>query len=323
VSTLERKLAVPVPVGDIFRVSDVAGLAAELEGRRRVSAVVGATEALDSVDREEADMYGVLLPLRKGNPDREALFCVHPVRGLSWSYAGLVPHVDPEIGIYGLQSPAATEPDYRAVSIRRMASRYVEEIKQVQKHGPYHLVGWSLGGVIAHEIAVQLQELGDEVAALVLLDSYLDVDKDEIYRELNAAFGISLSDFVSPGGTSDALDEFHRRVVEFVGESLAPSLQQLRGLTSAAVEAARLIKEHAPRVFSGNMVYFAAQEQGEDPSGARQWRPHVDGTIDIVPLPFTHDELGTPRALGIVGDAVNGVLTGKEVSKRDWRTTQE
>jgi len=308
VSVLERMLAVRIPVAVLFRTSDVAGLAAEIDRRRTVSAFVGSSEGFGSVELGDADMFGVLLPLRRGLPDRPSLFCIHPIQGLSWNYAGLVPRVDSGIGIYGLQSPRAAEHDFRAGSVRQLAIRYVEEIKQVQASGPYNLVVWSFGGMIAHEIAVQLQERGDEVASLFLMDSFLRVDEEEVVLGLSEDFGIPVSEMQLFDDESEEVRNFHRRITEFVGESLAPSLRQLRGLVSAALDVPRLINAHQPRVFSGNVVYFAAKEQGVDADGALQWTSYVGGAMEVVRVAFSHGDLGTPQALGVVGDVVNSVL---------------
>jgi aspartate racemase len=51
-----------------------------------------------------------------------------------------------------------------------MAAHYVREITSFQTEGPFYLVGYSLGGVIAFEIAQQLHRLGRRVALLALLD---------------------------------------------------------------------------------------------------------------------------------------------------------
>ncbi|MGW2086269.1 thioesterase domain-containing protein [Streptomyces sp. NPDC001880] len=94
-------------------------------------------------------------------------------------------------------------------SVKEMAADYIEQIRRVQKSGPYHLLGWSLRGVAAHEMAVQLQEAGEEVAALVVLDAYplvsweQDVDQPEQLEVVDwtdavlrtgERFGLDLSD---------------------------------------------------------------------------------------------------------------------------------
>ncbi|MFD4636954.1 amino acid adenylation domain-containing protein [Lentzea sp. NPDC058436] len=107
-----------------------------------------------------------LLPLRR-NGNATPLFCVHPASGLGWSYAGLLPHL-PDRPVYALQATGFTgRPDLEAV-----AGRYVEEIISIAPDGPVCLLGWSMGGVIAHAVAGVLEQSGREVQALVLLDSY-------------------------------------------------------------------------------------------------------------------------------------------------------
>ena len=51
-----------------------------------------------------------------------------------------------------------------------MAADYIEQIRSVRPSGPYRLLGWSCGGVIAHKMAIQLQAAGEEVASLVIMD---------------------------------------------------------------------------------------------------------------------------------------------------------
>lgn len=59
-----------------------------------------------------------------------------------------------------------------------MASCYIEGLQTIQPVGPYYLGGWSLGGIIAWEMAQQLSAAGEEVALLALIDSYSPVAID-------------------------------------------------------------------------------------------------------------------------------------------------
>ncbi|MGY2063233.1 alpha/beta fold hydrolase, partial [Nocardia gipuzkoensis] len=99
------------------------------------------------------------------------MFCVHPAIGLSWCYSGLLAQLPADRPVYGLQAPHVSGTDEHS-SIIEAAKDYVAHIRSVRPHGPYHLLGWSLGGLIAQEIAVQLQEAGEEVALLAMMDSY-------------------------------------------------------------------------------------------------------------------------------------------------------
>ena len=108
-----------------------------------------------------------LVPIRaKGN--RPPFFCVHPAGGNVLCYADLAQAMGPDQPFYGLQ---ASEADgFQTVEER--ATEYVSAMRSVQPKGPYHLGGWSSGGLVAYEMAVQLKAQGEAVAYLALLDSF-------------------------------------------------------------------------------------------------------------------------------------------------------
>ncbi|GAB3897683.1 hypothetical protein GCM10029964_080940 [Kibdelosporangium lantanae] len=122
--------------------------------------LLGDTSATDGLD--------VLLPLRTGGT-RPPVFCLHPVGGLGWMYANLLRHIPSDHPVYAIQPRALTGADQPA-SLVEMAADYVEHIRLVQPTGPYQLVGWSMGALLAHEIAIQLQAQGLEVGLLVNID---------------------------------------------------------------------------------------------------------------------------------------------------------
>ena len=67
----------------------------------------------------------------------------------------------------------------KAQSIKQYAEQYIAAIREVQPRGPYHLLGWSIGGNIAHAMAVALQRNGEEIGSLVMLDSYATFDGEQ------------------------------------------------------------------------------------------------------------------------------------------------
>jgi len=107
-----------------------------------------------------------LLPLR-AEGSRRPLFLVHPAGGNALSYRELAALLDPDQPVYGLECTDG----YADKSFRGMAAAYVRAIRSVQPQGPYLLGGWSLGGILAHEMAVQLEVQGEQVAAVFHLDS--------------------------------------------------------------------------------------------------------------------------------------------------------
>ena len=110
-----------------------------------------------------------LTPLTPTRHER-SLYCVHAIGGTIGFLTPFAKRVSATRDVYGLQCHgiAGNEPDR---TVPAMAKRYVEEITAVQPHGPYELVGYSMGGLIAFEIARLLAQRGEQVALAGMLDS--------------------------------------------------------------------------------------------------------------------------------------------------------
>ncbi len=102
---------------------------------------------------------------------RPPLFCVHSAGGGVMGYLSLARHLGPDQPLYGLQDPLHARGGHSHIPIEELASVYVDAVRAHQPHGPYHLLGWSFGGVVAYEMAQQLARAGEEVALLGLLDT--------------------------------------------------------------------------------------------------------------------------------------------------------
>ncbi|MFD4433512.1 amino acid adenylation domain-containing protein [Nocardia sp. NPDC058497] len=165
VARLVESTGTDVPIQWVFTDPTPQSLARRIDARRR---------GLD--EQEPGDALSVLLPLRAAGSD-PPLFCVHPAIGLAWGFSGLVQHLDHDRPVLGLQSPTLTDPTTRFDSLDDLAARYVREIRSVQPHGPYHLLGYSLGGTIAHAMAVRLRRAGEPVATLAMMDTRVVTDR--------------------------------------------------------------------------------------------------------------------------------------------------
>ncbi len=99
------------------------------------------------------------------------VFCVPGARGnLLFAHSLVQYWGDREHPIYGLQEPPSDAPKSLSMSIPSIATYYLNQLKTIQTEGPYYLVGYSVGGLIAYEMAQQLRSQGQEVALLGLLD---------------------------------------------------------------------------------------------------------------------------------------------------------
>ena len=116
--------------------------------------------------------FELLLPIRRKAVTLPPLFCLHPGTGLCWGYTSCCTSLPP--------SNRSTESQARGSIGDRNIARTLDEvvddslgtIRRVRPHGPYHLLGWSFGGLVAHMVATQLQAAGESVERLILLDSY-------------------------------------------------------------------------------------------------------------------------------------------------------
>jgi amino acid adenylation domain-containing protein len=99
------------------------------------------------------------------------LFCVHPVGGNVLEYYPLSNYLDPEQPIYGLQSIGLDGEQEPLTQIGDMAAGYIRSIQTVQPNGPYFLVGYSFGGLVALEIASQLKSQGYQIGLLAFIDN--------------------------------------------------------------------------------------------------------------------------------------------------------
>lgn len=119
-----------------------------------------------------AGKAGAIVPLnaiREGPP----FYCVHSIGGEATSFRDLALRLGNEWPVCGIQVPKQHMNATFAASIAHMAQYYVEELTSFQPEGAFVLGGWSVGAVIAFEMAQQLRARGREVGLLVLFDGYL------------------------------------------------------------------------------------------------------------------------------------------------------
>ncbi|MFB7511350.1 alpha/beta fold hydrolase, partial [Streptomyces broussonetiae] len=151
------------------RVRETLGVELGLRMLFEAPTVAKLTERLVMNDPDDA--LDVVLPLRSTGT-ATPLFCIHPGGGISWSYSGLLHHVGPQHPVYAIQARGLGRPEPLPTSFEEMAADYADQIRKIQPEGPYMLLGWSAGGLIAHAVACELQARGERTAMLAILDAY-------------------------------------------------------------------------------------------------------------------------------------------------------
>ncbi|KAA8703861.1 non-ribosomal peptide synthetase [Pseudomonas proteolytica] len=113
-----------------------------------------------------------LLLLNNRVANAAPLFCLHAGFGTVFDYEPLARRLDGQRSVYGLQCRMLLDRDWEDESLQAMAIDYAQYIRQKQADGPYHLLGWSLGGPLALLVAQELESQGQVVEFVGLVDAF-------------------------------------------------------------------------------------------------------------------------------------------------------
>ena len=298
----------------ISRIRDVLG--AELAIRALFATPTVATLAEQLGRSSVGEAFDVLLPIRD-HGGSSAIFCVHPVSGIGWCYSPLAGIASPEHSVYALQARGLDGKDALPDSIQEMAADYVRQIRAVQESGPYHLMGWSFGGVVAHEMAVQLRAQGQQVETLALLDSYpahgtaapLPIEEEEVVAGLAEFFGVQAEDGEEPLTMTGIVAALRRN------RSLFTELAERHLAEIAAIyrNNHRIMTEHIPGEFDGNVQFYEAEHgRPTDADTAAVWNEYISGRFNVASIGCSHAEMAQPGLLGqdLAGHHFDGWTVG-------------
>jgi thioesterase domain-containing protein len=241
------------------------------------------------------------------------LFCIHPGSGVSWPYQALGNYLDcPIIGIQRILQGEEAEPR----SIRDMAKNYADRIQGIYPTGPYNLLGWSFGGVVAHEIAIELQRRECVIASLILLDARPTIDsvtpalhekliQDEVLKEVLEFYRIDVPEQDGP--------LTYQQVEELVRERGAGEFTRYEQLLDSIVQnlnnSVLLHRAHEPGVFDGDAIIFSALPDAEIPSSSPEsWRPYITGHITEYSIDCRHEDMLTAESVSLYGQQLKSSL---------------
>ncbi|MDJ0352672.1 non-ribosomal peptide synthetase [Pseudarthrobacter sp. PH31-O2] len=297
IAKVNAALGTELTVQSLFRAPTVEGLLRE--------ASKGAQESA-------ADSLRQLLPLRTTGT-KLPLFAVHPASGISWGYASMLGKLDPERPLFGLQmpgmEPGRTHP-IEAANLTELADDYIAKLRSVQPAGPYHLMGWSFGGHLVHRLATRLQELGEEVAFLAILDAFPGNQEDN--TKVGTGQALWASYLEAQGyelGEQDKAGLDGQRAQEILREHHNPlgsvPLDSVNAMVGNFPPLARLIRQEQPQVFDGDLLFLrATREVPEGTPGTGAWQPFISGTITDVAVDERHSQLLSDRALSAIMPAL-------------------
>jgi amino acid adenylation domain-containing protein len=277
IGRIRAELGIDIAIRAVFRSPTVAQLATRLMS--------------NSVPDSFEDPFAVVLPLRtEEEPAAAPLWCLHPGGGLCWSYLSFIPKITGRM-IYGIQARGYDGDSELPGSLDEMISDYLEQLLAVQPDGPYYLLGWSYGGMLAHALAAELERRGHKVAFLALLDSaptsHFENQEEVPEADARAALEEYVSRFADPTE--------HEHLVDAATAILANNMA--------------IIKRFSSPVYNGDVVFFhAAAEERE--SYLPLWRPHILGDVREYPIDSTHLDMNLPGPVAEICEIINSELDG-------------
>lgn len=220
------------------------------------------------------------LVLLKSGPGKPPVFVVHGIGGSVMEFFDLVRHLSPPHPVYGLQAQETDEAGRPLESIEDMARIFLEAIRRVQPTGPYFFIGYSLGGLVALEMAQRLLNVGEKTGLLAMVDSYPHATRLSRTQRARLLLGRAVRHAVafqpfrgrrSPHGTG-----FYKPPQ---GASFAPVMRRIRDNADIA------LKRYRPRFYEGRIAFVRAETPTTFPDNpVPVWtRLAAEFTLETVP----------------------------------------
>lgn len=310
--------ATELPVGALFQAPTIAELAPLVE----------------QLNVRTADPLRTLLCLRKGQEYVQApLFCVHPAIGLSMGFSALLRHLDPSLPVYGLQSRGLQGEATLPGSIEETAADYLGQIRCVQPHGPYRLIGRSVGGLVTYSMAEQLRARGERVELLALIDTFVFItgpasrvgNEAEEVRAALAFLDIEISGENAPRNLKELavylMHPDHARSIPLArgAASIAHEMEKVypgfvEHLCAVLLNNIRLAQRYVPQRLDVDLVYFRATEvkgnlEGIVDRSPSVWRQLVTGKVTVYELGCHHEAVLDPIPAAQIAKVLEGHLS--------------
>lgn len=298
---IQREMDVSLPLSVLFHAPTVRKLAAEVESRLEKSEG-NATGYASFVEEKGAISETTVLIQKEG--DLPPLFGVHGGDGGVFFYRDLADRLEKNRPFYAFEAAVLTDGGpIKEETVEETASRYLQEMLKVQAAGPYHLCGYSFGGLVAYEMACQLANGGEEVRFLGLVDTdnpAVDEKKFSLAERVAANWKNSSPEDASVVEKAAKLGKrvgtglgyaIRFRAEDAVAKTL-PTAKNMGWLRQVQVRNAyeQAMKNYVPGQFSGHLTLFramAGQDKYDLPRDYH-WGSVVIGDVHVTDVPGDH-----------------------------------
>jgi amino acid adenylation domain-containing protein/non-ribosomal peptide synthase protein (TIGR01720 family) len=253
-----------------------------------------------------------LVPMQRGGSGLP-VFCIHPVWPEVFCYEELANHLGADRPVYGLRDLRVHAPEITARTIEELAATYVAAIRTVQPEGPYRLAGYSLGGVIAYEMAREFRRCGQEVPVLALLDArgYFPGEpldhRVPITTALDGALEHLPPDFLDRLRALPAERQVDYALRAAKSARLPELFHTVLRIYGANTNAWQMYR---PGCYDGRMLLFmaTAQERQAELGPLAYWEPVVKAGIVVHSVPGDHITMLKEPGVTKLAEALAGYL---------------
>lgn len=301
VARLRLLLGRDVPLAAAFEATTIAELAEHLQRGSQLDPLACCQTLNTAAARHEG----------------EPLFCIHPVLGLSWGFAGLGQYLGKDTALYGLQSRGLDGQAELPGSIEEVAADYIFQLRQIQPSGPYRLLGWSMGGIVAQEMARQLRDSGESVGFLGVLDAYpfkLENGASEAEVALGIVDFLGLDAARAPASMAE-MSDFLCREYDVLNMDIVKGLQDqhsnlLEDVAAVIANNLSLLQGFAPGAVDVPMHFFQALDTARSESIQHcpsVWHDKVAG-LHVHPVNCHHQAMLEAGPLAEIGPQIAAAL---------------
>lgn len=203
-----------------------------------------------------------ILPIQKSEKN-QVLFMFHPISGLAYDYVNLSNYIK-NWTIYGVNNPHFGEEQYNYDTLQKMTSEYLDIIQGISPDGPYYLSGWSFGGLIALEGAIQLTKQGKKVNHVVLIDTYNPI-------------------YLKTKNIDNNIKKFLKQA------TISPSSVEGQVLFNEIKKNDSLMQKYNASLYRGSVTLLKANSTDSLPDAG--WKKEILPNLNVVNLTSTHHEL--------------------------------
>ena len=259
--------------------------------------------------------YNPLLPLQtKGT--KPPIFCVHPGGGFGTVYQNLSRALGLDQPVWAFQARGIGQEEALHESMDHMVEEYIAAMRSVQPKGPYRLLGWSLGGAVAHQIAVQLEDSGNVVETLILMDAEVSEGLDPfagqsyqvILREQLGDFAVMLD--IDEDDISLNNEAFLQRLIQkmSLANMIPPYTDRdafLRVL-DVYLHNIEIMENSTNKICNAPILFMRATQEPDNQNDITMaWANHTRGSVDVVDIDTDHMGMWTEPVSQILAQKIN------------------